>query len=66
MGKLNVSSVKAPSDAHSMAASPRISEQKLLESRVFGSGKRNFLSKQIRREQEQNTANLDMFLNEAE
>ena len=36
MGKLNVSSVLAPSDV----ASPRMSERKILDSRVFGSEKR--------------------------
>ena len=39
MGKLNVSSVKAPSDIQSLMASPPMNDRKILDSRVFGSGK---------------------------
>ena len=46
MSQLNVSSVKAPSEIHSMVASPEMTHQKVLESRVFGySGQRKHQSR---------------------
>ena len=44
MGKLNVSSVKAPSDLQSLTASPPMNERKELDSRVFGGVKKRITS----------------------
>lgn len=65
MGKLNVSSVHAPSDMQSLIASPEQSKKKILDERVFGSaGGMNKVRSQVGIKRK--NSRLDNFLSEAE
>ena len=63
MGRLNVSSVHAPSDMQSLMASPEQTQKKELDSRVFGSGLNKVKSVVGTKRK---TSRLDTFLSEAE
>ena len=72
MGKLNVSSVRAMSDAHSVVASPEQNKRKELESHVFGSrnkagvgGGSRISSVKGTTKAEERSKKLDAFLTEA-
>ena len=69
MGKLNVSSVRAPSDYGSVVASPPqlMNEKQTLDSHVFGTGKkRNLHANTNKPGQKKINSDIDVFLDQAE